>query len=614
MFEETPSRSEFLHEMPLVRHGRDLLVAALISMLAGAIFWFCPVRQVTDSNYSMLVSQGLINTGSLALDQFNFPKNPPHVMDSYISNGDDYRVEQRNGRLYYFFPPGSPILSLPFVKLMNVFGISSVELDGSYNKKNEILIEGVLAAILMGVLTGIFFLSARLVLPLRWSLLVALATAFGTQIWSTASRALWSDTWGMLLLGAALFLLLGHAAARLRLHPILLATLLAWSYFCRPTYSVAVIGISLYIALYCRRNFAAYALTGAAWLACFVAYSWIHFSKLLPSYYLSKLRFTVFWESLAGNLFSPGRGLLVYSPILLFVLYLLVRFRKSIPFRPLAALAALVITAHLFVVGAFVHWWGGASYGPRLTASLVPWFFLLAVIGLRALIDWRMQNSDRISFRNWTLPLTVGALLLGFSLFAHGRGAISRDTFDWNDWVQKGEPHQNARIWAWRYPQFMAGLMAPPMTGVYPPVEPGTTIDFSKPESDAYAWYGWSEPEEDFRWSKGRESAIVFSVRQKVPFTMKVTAVPFLYESLLPAQHLTILLNDKEVGQLEMREPLLKPYVFTLPLELLKDQNVLRIKLPDATAPISITENNKDERALGILVKTITFEPLQPRQ
>jgi hypothetical protein len=603
--------------MPLISLARkkgDIFPALALSVVAFAAFWLSPVRQVTDSNYSMVVSQGLINTGSFALDQFNFPRNPPRVMDSYISNGDDYCVEQRNGRLYYFFPPGSPVLSVPFVKLINVFGISAVDADGSYNKKNEILIEGVLAAILMGVLTGLFFLSARLLLPLRWSLLVALATAFGTQIWSTTSRALWSDTWGMLLLGATLFMLLGHAANRLRLHPVLLATLLAWSYFCRPTYSVAVIGISLYIALYYRKNFAAYALTGAAWLAGFVAYSWIHFSKLLPSYYLNRLQFTVFWESLTGNLFSPGRGLLVYSPVLLFVLYLLVRFRKSLTFRPLAALAALVIAAHLFVVGAFVHWWGGASYGPRLTASLVPWFFLLAVIGLRALIDWRMQNSDRISFSNRTLPLTVGAVLLGFSLFAHGRGAVSRDTFDWNDWVQRGGPLQSARIWAWRYPQFMAGLIAPPMTGVYPLVEPGMTIDFSKPESDAFTWYGWSGPEEDFRWSNGRESAIVFTVRQKVPFTMKVTAVPFLYESLLTAQRMIVLLNDNEVGQFEMREQLVKPYVVNLPSKLLKDRNVLRIKLPDATAPISITENNNDERALGILVKTITFESFQPRQ
>jgi hypothetical protein len=558
----------------------------------------------------MLVSQGLINTGSIALDQFAFRRNPPRVRDSYISNGDDYCVEQRNGRLYYYFPPGSPVLSLPFVKLMNVFGISAVDADGSYNKKNEILIEGILAAILMGGLTGLFFISARFVLPLSWSLLVALATAFGTQIWSTTSRALWSDTWGMLLLGAALLLLFGHAANRLRLHPVALATLLSWSYFCRPTYSVAVVGISLYIVFYYRRGFTAYALTGAAWLAGFAAYSWVHFSKLLPSYYLSRLQFTVFWVSLTGNLVSPGRGLLVYSPVLLFVLYLLVRFRKPISFRPLVALAAFVITAHLFVVGAFVHWWGGASYGPRLTASLVPWFFLLAVIGLRALLDWRTQNRDQISFTNWTLPVLLGAVLLGFSLFAHGRGAISRETFDWNNWVQNGAPYQAARIWEWRYPQFMAGLISPPMTGAYPPIEPGMTIDFSKPESDAFAWYGWSGPEYDFRWSNGREAAIVFSVHQEGPFSMRVTAAPFLYESVLKAQRVIVLLNDKMVGQFEMREPLAKPYVVTLPSEFLKDHNVLRFKLPDATVPIWTTESNRDERALGIAIKTVTFELL----
>src|SRR5882724_3904892 len=109
--------SKFLH-LQINRYSRDICIAALISALSTAAFWLSPVRQVTDSNYSMVVSQGLIDTGSLALDQYNFPRNSPHLMDSYISNGDDYRVEQRNGRLYYFFPPGSPVLSLPFVKLM----------------------------------------------------------------------------------------------------------------------------------------------------------------------------------------------------------------------------------------------------------------------------------------------------------------------------------------------------------------------------------------------------------------------------------------------------------------------------------------------------------------
>jgi hypothetical protein len=160
---------------------------------------------------------------------------------------------------------------------------------------------------------------------------IAIGGAFATQIFSTASRVLWTDTWGTFLLGIALWMILRRETRKGELNGVILATLMAWLYFVRPTFSVHIIAITIYVLMCQRKYFVGYALTGACWLALFFWYSWHNFQHLLPSYYrASRLYFGVFWTALAANLVSPGRGLLVYVPVLFFVGYLLVRYRRQL--------------------------------------------------------------------------------------------------------------------------------------------------------------------------------------------------------------------------------------------------------------------------------------------
>src|SRR6266516_88827 len=110
---------------------------------------------------------------------------------------------------------------------------------------------GALACGLVFVFTlAVFFFTSRLLLPTNWSGILALGGALGTQVWSTASRALWADTWGMLLLGIVVYLLLAHEVGRRRINPIVLATLLSWMYFVRPTYAVPILAITAYLFIF----------------------------------------------------------------------------------------------------------------------------------------------------------------------------------------------------------------------------------------------------------------------------------------------------------------------------------------------------------------------------
>jgi len=258
-------------------------------------------------------------------------------------------------------------------------------------------------------------------------------------------------------------------------------------------------------------------------------------------------------------------------------------------------------------VGAFVHWWGGDCYGPRLTASLVPWFFLLGILSIKAMLDWRDANTGRLSVGNWTFPLLVGGVLLAFSVFANGNGAIALGTARWNEWVKAAAPNEGSRIWDWHYPQFLAGFKPPPPAKEFPLLSAPSIIDFTRPESEPYIWYGWSGPEPDFRWTSEKEASLVFSVNTAGPLQMTISAAPFMAGSVVTRQRVTILLNDTQVADFEMTNSQFEGRAIILPAGILKRQNILRFKLPDATAPSSVSQN-MDSRLLGIAVHSIEFQ------
>jgi hypothetical protein len=446
----------------------DRAAGALLFLFTSTLFLAFPLPHLADSKYSTLTSESLIQRRSFALDAYKIPDLVPAYTYNSASNTTVYQIEFAGGHFYHMFPPGSPVLSVPYVALFNLFGVTAANPDGSYNNKNEKIIQASLASLLMGALTVIFYYTSRHLLPPGWSALIALGGSLGTQVWSTASRVLWSDTWGIFLLGYVLLLLVSDAKGKRALRPVWFATVLSWMYFVRPTYSIPIAAISIYVFLYRRQLFVAYALTGAAWFAAFIAYSQLHFGQMLPYYYrASRLKFDSFPTAFAGNLISPARGLFVYVPVLFFVAYLLLRYERELPLPRLAVLALGVIVAHLFVVAGFTPWWGGHSYGPRYTTGLVPWFVLLGTLGMKAMLLWRERQAKevgtmrgRVMMRE-RVPLFVGGVLLVLSILINGRGGTTADTLRWNVRPTNIDDHPE-RVWDWSYPQFLAVEPAEP--------------------------------------------------------------------------------------------------------------------------------------------------------
>lgn len=429
-------------------------------MVTAVVFMLSKVWVLADSNYSMLLSENIIRNHSTYLNGYEFPApiqesgrcvppSPP-LQSGFLT----YQLDRVRGNVVYCYPNGTSILSLPFVALMNIIGVHCYSKDGRYLPLGEGIMQRILAALLMAGFTVVVFNTALQMLGVGPSLIVAVGTAFGTQIWSTASRVMWSHTWLIFLGGVAAYYLLGReTGGTKRAHPIALATLLSWMYFVRPTGAIPIICVTIYTLLFYRSGFIYYALTGLAWFTGFVVYSWFTFGKLIPDYYLdSRISIDSIATALPAILISPSRGLFIFVPILIFVFYLLIRYWTTIPYPRLAILSLSIVTIETVLVALWPVWWGGRSYGPRLLADAIPWLALLAILGCAA----RLRSAHKFSRAEVATALS----LLALSIAINGRGAISAAPVTWN--VEVDIDRHPERAWNWSNPQFMAGLIPPP--------------------------------------------------------------------------------------------------------------------------------------------------------
>src|SRR5262249_31770540 len=149
---------------------------------------------------------------------------------------------------------------------------------------------------------------------------------------------------------------------------------LAFGFMTRPTAALAIVAFGALIAVTQRRMLVPYLLLLALALAPWIALNLAVFGAVLPPYYLpSRLTGSApAAEALAGNLISPARGLFVFSPILLLTLPGIVLALRAPRERALGLAFGAIVVAHWIAVSRFPHWWGGASFGPRLMSDIVP--------------------------------------------------------------------------------------------------------------------------------------------------------------------------------------------------------------------------------------------------
>ncbi len=331
------------------------------------------------------------------------------------------------------------------------------------------------ASLMMALSVLLLFLACLTEIGYGGAFVIALAWGWGTSSWSMISQSLWQHTgaapW---LLGALLCLVYGrkrnddeqaaslsHKQAASLSHkqatslPHKQATSLSceqapsspherwipwaglclgFATVCRTTNALIALTFTLYVFLYHRRMLWRFLMLAAIPAILLFAYnthafgSPFKFGQLLIGPALAKWKTGVAsnvvthpliaLQGLAGTLFSPSRGIFVYSPVLWFGLVgLLLSWRKG--GDPLYRWASIAFTAVILLHGVWYDWWGGWTFGYRRPFDAV---FLLA-FGICPL--WESIKTTR--WKRWTF-----AALLFCSISIQGMGAFSYDITSWN--------------------------------------------------------------------------------------------------------------------------------------------------------------------------------------
>lgn len=256
----------------------------------------------------------------------------------------------------------------------------------------------------------------------------ALTFGVGTSLFSTA-QALWQHPAVLVFLSITLAALDAMEspgdATRLRSSSIA-ALSLALTAACRPA-CIPMCAILFLYLIHRRRPQAALLITIALLPAMAVGfYNQMFFGA--PWRFGQSVGgrfFGSFPESIVGLLVSPGRGLLVFTPIALLAGWALIRAARSASMARGLSAAAL---AHFLFISSWNEWHGGESFGPRLLTDMLPLLFFFLPEALDA----------------WP---KIGAALAVVSVGVQLIGGWTYD-YRWERLHQRGRVF-DAALWSW---------------------------------------------------------------------------------------------------------------------------------------------------------------------
>jgi hypothetical protein len=140
------------------------------------------------------------------------------------------------------------------------------------------------------------------------------------------------------------------------------------------------------------------------------------------------------WSAVWGITFSPFRGLLFYSPVLLLSLIGLFYWWRSKKFLPELLVVFCGFVSIFLFNSASIMWWGGFAVGPRYLLPALPF---IAVPAVFTIINWKNFPLAKIIYTVlalWSLIATWGLTIAGQS---YPSDTISNPLLEyaWPNWM-----------------------------------------------------------------------------------------------------------------------------------------------------------------------------------
>ncbi len=338
-------------------------------------------------DWSMLyVTRSIVESGGVSV-----PASAPGV------------VHGADGHYYSKYGLGQSLLAIPFY----VAGTNIAAFDGTPAVASSGILQGTAltyVVTMLGMLASaasasLFFLSARLLgFGVRASLGAALGLAFGTFAWYWA-RTFMTEPTSMFMLVLAFYAQLRDALRPSRPWLAGAGAALAFALVLRVGNAMLLPGFGVWLlweVVRSRQDLRTAALRVGAWtlpvaagIAGVVAYNVVRFGNPTDIGYgaASGHLSGRWWVGLYGVLFSPGRSMFLYAPMLLASAAgasILWRTR-----RWLGIILLLMVIPYIALHSRLPYWDGGGCWSPRYESTILPFLML----GFPALLDRGLSRA-----------------------------------------------------------------------------------------------------------------------------------------------------------------------------------------------------------------------------
>lgn len=355
-----------------VTSRRPLQTVLIVFLLCFTVYNAnCRLIATGDSEPARMIPFAILDHGTVFLDSYS-----PFPPDAWWIQRD------RLGHWSSVFPIVLPVLLTPvyvpaaiYVRIAHPPPWRFATLCGVMEKLSAALVTSLSVVVLLLVLRNFATEST--------AILLTIAYAFGTETWAISSQGLWQHGPAELLLGLALWLLTREPTPRLALLAGCLCSLMVFN---RPPDFFLALAFAAAYLWRSRTHLSLFVLGALATGTPFLLYNMLLFrrptggyaillSRALQGHPLSE-RLSSMITGVPALLVSPGKGLFVYCPFLLFLIGApLLRFPGTgrLPTRLFwAAFAAQVLVYSTW------DWRGGWCYGPRFLTDAIP-FLVLAL-------------------------------------------------------------------------------------------------------------------------------------------------------------------------------------------------------------------------------------------